>query len=71
VFYDDDRSIMEKLRLYRARDIGSVSFWRIGQGPPQLWSSIERADSKDAPAAGGGAPAAGDSGAQPEPPSGG
>jgi len=41
VFYDDNRSIMEKLQLYRARDINSVSFWRIGQGPPQLWSSIE------------------------------
>jgi len=41
VFYDDDRSIREKLQLYRARDIDSVSFWRIGQGPPQLWDSIE------------------------------
>jgi spore germination protein len=40
VFYDDERSIMEKLRLYRTRDIGSVSFWRIGLGPPQLWSGI-------------------------------
>jgi spore germination protein len=41
VFYDDHRSIMEKLQLYRARDINSVSFWRIGQGPPELWSNIE------------------------------
>ena len=43
VFYDDNRSIMEKLQLYRARDINSVSFWRIGQGPPQLWSNIQNA----------------------------
>jgi spore germination protein YaaH len=43
VFYDDDRSIMEKLQLYRARDINSVSFWRVGQGPPELWDNIENA----------------------------
>jgi spore germination protein YaaH len=54
VFYDDHRSIMEKLLLYRARDINSVSFWRIGQGPPQLWSSIENSGNADMPAAGEG-----------------
>ncbi len=45
VFYDDDRSLMEKLQLYRGRDISSVSFWRIGLGPPQLWTSIDKASS--------------------------
>lgn len=40
VFYDDLRTLMDKLQLYQARDIQGVSFWRIGQGPPQLWSSI-------------------------------
>ncbi len=40
VFFDDYRSLMEKLRLYQARDVGAVSFWRIGQGPPLLWDSI-------------------------------
>ena len=40
VFYDDTRTILEKLKLYRAKNIASVSFWRIGQGPPELWSSI-------------------------------
>jgi len=44
VFYDDNRTILEKLELYRARSISSVSFWRIGQGPPELWSSIEHED---------------------------
>jgi hypothetical protein len=53
VFYDDIRSLIEKLNLYRARDIGSVSFWRIGQGPPELWTSIETVDSTSAPASAG------------------
>ena len=52
VFYDDDRSIMEKLQLYKAKNIDSVSFWRIGQGPPGLWSSIENAGSGNIAAAG-------------------
>jgi spore germination protein len=43
VYYDDIRSITEKLRLYRARGVTSVSFWRIGQGPPDLWSSMRSA----------------------------
>jgi spore germination protein len=43
VFYDDDRSIREKLELYQGKNIDSVSFWRIGQGTPQLWNSIEAA----------------------------
>jgi spore germination protein len=51
VFYDDHRSIMDKLQLYRARDINSVSFWRIGQGPPQLWGNIENAGSENMSAA--------------------
>ncbi len=41
VFYEDTRTILEKLKLYRAKDIASVSFWRIGQGPPELWSSLD------------------------------
>ncbi len=40
VFYDDDRSLEEKLRLYRARNIEAVSFWRIGLGSPALWDSV-------------------------------
>jgi spore germination protein len=51
VFYDDLRSIMDKLWLYRSRGIGSVSFWRVGQGPPQLWSSIGRDGTGTTPAA--------------------
>ncbi len=43
VFYDDLRSTMDKLLLYRERGVSAVSFWRIGQGPPELWSGIEHA----------------------------
>lgn len=50
VYYDDIRSLVEKLRLYRGRNVEAVSFWRIGQGPPELWSSIERAVPSRAPA---------------------
>jgi spore germination protein YaaH len=52
VFYDDLRSIMDKLRLYRSRGIGSVSFWRVGQGPPELWSSIGTPPPRDTSAEG-------------------
>jgi spore germination protein len=41
VFYDDERSLAEKLGLYVRKGIRAVSFWRIGQGPPSLWSMIE------------------------------
>jgi spore germination protein len=62
VFYDDARSIMEKLQLYRARNIDSVAFWRVGLGPPELWNGLEftRTDSAApaAPAAGAASTAA-------------
>ncbi len=50
VFYDDERSIMEKLRLYRAGGVNAVSFWRVGQGPPSLWQGMEAAGAPSAPA---------------------
>ncbi len=59
VFYEDDRSILEKLRLYQARDVSAVSFWRIGQGSPRLWSNIR--------SAGDGAPVANAASAGPPP----
>jgi spore germination protein len=55
IFYDDIRSIMEKQQLYRTRDITSVSFWRIGQGPTELWSSIGTASNGHTPNADDGA----------------
>jgi spore germination protein len=50
VFFEDARSLGEKLGLYQARGIPAVSFWRIGQGPPEVWTSMdirERASSGD------------------------
>jgi spore germination protein YaaH len=46
VFYDDLRSIREKLQLYSSHDVKSVAFWRIGLGPSDLWSNIANAVSK-------------------------
>ncbi len=40
VFYEDIASIHAKLRLYKAYKIPSVAFWRIGQGPRELWDTI-------------------------------
>jgi spore germination protein len=51
VFYDDERSIMEKLQLYRAKNVTSVSFWRIGLGSPGLWNIIENEVSRSVAAA--------------------
>jgi spore germination protein YaaH len=41
VFFDDERSLLEKLNLYKAKDIESVSFWRIGLGPEAFWNVFE------------------------------
>ncbi len=40
VFYEDKASIHAKLRLYKSYNIPSVAFWRIGQGPRELWDTI-------------------------------
>lgn len=40
VFYEDIASIHAKLRLYKSYRIPSVAFWRIGQGPRELWDTI-------------------------------
>ena len=40
VFYEDFGSIHAKLKLYDSYRIPSVAFWRIGQGPRELWSTI-------------------------------
>jgi spore germination protein len=40
VFYDDHKTILEKLRMYRSAGVRAVSFWRIGQGPEALWRHL-------------------------------
>ncbi len=37
VYYEDSRSLTKKLRLYRNYGVNKVGFWRIGQGPEDLW----------------------------------
>jgi spore germination protein len=41
VFFEDARSLGEKLGLYATRGIPAVSFWRVGQGPPEVWGSMD------------------------------
>ena len=40
VFYDDVRSLREKLLLYESRNVKTVAFWRIGLSPSDLWNGI-------------------------------
>ncbi|MBP7737791.1 MAG: hypothetical protein KA369_17545 [Spirochaetes bacterium] len=40
VFYEDISSIHAKLKLYKEYQIPSVAFWRIGQGPRDLWDTV-------------------------------
>lgn len=40
VFYDDVRSLREKLELYKSKAVRSVAFWRIGLSPAELWGNI-------------------------------
>ncbi len=41
VYYDDESSILKKLKMYEMTGISSVSFWRIGQGPAGLWGAVK------------------------------
>lgn len=41
VYFEDVRSLSNKLSLYQRRGIRSVGFWRIGQGPQGLWKKLQ------------------------------
>jgi spore germination protein len=43
VYYDDVRSLREKLLLYESRNVTTVAFWRIGLSPAELWNSVSAA----------------------------
>jgi len=45
VFYEDMESLSAKLALYRGEGVGAVGFWRIGQGPTDLWRRLSLEDS--------------------------
>ncbi len=39
-YFEDKRSLTEKLALYKKQGITGVGFWRIGQGPSALWTVL-------------------------------
>jgi spore germination protein YaaH len=51
VYYDDVRSLREKLLLYESRNVTAVAFWRIGLSPSELWSSVSSAPAVGMPTA--------------------
>ena len=46
VFYEDVKSLSAKCRMYRGLGIDKVSFWRIGQGPNDLWNILQTEDQR-------------------------
>jgi len=40
VFFEDVESLSAKLALYRGEGVQAVGFWRIGQGPADLWRGL-------------------------------
>ncbi len=40
VYYIDERSVFDRLKLYSSMAIENVAFWRIGQGPRGMWQNI-------------------------------
>ena len=40
IYFDNEFSLSEKLKLYRRKEIRNVSFWRIGQGPNEIWARL-------------------------------
>ncbi len=40
VYFEDVRSLTNKLSLYQRAGIQQVGFWRIGQGPAKLWNEL-------------------------------
>ena len=40
VFFEDIESVHAKMKLYESYGVLAVSFWRIGQGPHDLWDTI-------------------------------
>jgi len=40
VYFEDMKSLTEKLSLYQQQGITGVGFWRMGQGPSALWTLL-------------------------------
>jgi len=41
IYYEDMETLCAKLRLYEENKAYGVAFWRIGQGPVELWEKIQ------------------------------
>ena len=54
IFYDDIRSLREKLELYKSKAVDSIAFWRIGLSPSDLWDNISSQAPDDLPSPGQG-----------------
>ena len=37
---ENEESIMAKLNVMRAKNIGGVAVWRLGYGTPEVWEMI-------------------------------
>ena len=44
VYYEDTESLSDKLALYRSQGVQAVAFWRVGQGPQELWEKVRAVD---------------------------
>jgi spore germination protein len=42
VFFESVSSIMNKVKMYSKNDIESVAFWRMGQGPEEVWPALKK-----------------------------
>jgi spore germination protein len=42
VFFESASSIMSKVKMYSKNDIESVAFWRMGQGPEEVWPMLKK-----------------------------
>jgi spore germination protein YaaH len=40
VFYEDANSILMRARLYQGSSVRNISFWRLGQEDPSVWTFL-------------------------------
>lgn len=43
VYFDDIKTLLEKIEIYNGMNIPAIGFWRIGQGPQGLWEQLNAA----------------------------
>ena len=42
LYYENSRTIMEKITLYDTYGVNCYAFWRLGQEPDDIWSLLIR-----------------------------